>query len=58
MNENLAKYISSALRNAAIDQAIYESIESKLTAHHQSNDLHKPQFIVDARFSLRLEEVA
>jgi hypothetical protein len=58
MNENLAKYISSALRNTTIDQAIYKSIESKLTVHHPSNDFHKPQFIVDTRFSLRLEEVA
>ncbi len=58
MNENLAKYISSALRNTTIDQAIYESIESKLIVHHPSNDLDKPQFIVGARFSLRLEEVA
>jgi len=58
MNENLTKYISSALRNASIDQAIYESIESKLTAQHQSNDLSKPPFIVDTRSSLRLEDVA
>ena len=58
MNENLVKYISSALRSAAMDQSISESIESKLTNFQKSTDLHQHQFLVDARFSLRLEEVA
>ena len=57
MNENLAKYIASALRNGANEQLPSNSWEEGSSSHDWSTDAFKPQFLVDGKFSLRLDEV-
>jgi hypothetical protein len=57
MNENLAKYIASALRNGANEQLPSNSWEEGSSSHDWSTDTFKPQFLVDGKFSLRLDEV-
>jgi hypothetical protein len=57
MTENLAKYISLALRKGENGQSLIDSMGLKEVPNHQLTDLHQSQFLIDGRFSLRLDEV-
>jgi hypothetical protein len=58
MTENLAKYLPFALRTRGGEEITLSYIEKKLLNQNQDIDSDKKCFLVDSRFSLRLDEVA
>jgi len=57
MNTSLTKYLSGVLRNEVEHIGAIEPKESNLQASAYSLDRNINQFIVDKKFSLRLDEV-
>ena len=57
MNKSLTKYLSGVLRNEVEHTSAIEPKESNLQASAYLLDRNINQFIVDKRFSLRLDEV-
>jgi hypothetical protein len=57
MNKNLTKYLCDVFRNEAQSKNIREPLESKIQESHYLVDRNINQFIVDKKFSLRLDEI-
>jgi len=57
MNKSLTKYLSGVLRNEVEHTDAVEPKESNLQASAYLLDRNINQFIVDNKFSLRLDEV-
>jgi len=57
MNKSLTKYLSGVLRNEVEHTSAIEPKESNLQASAYLLDRNINQFIVDIKFSLRLDEV-
>ncbi|MEA9603642.1 hypothetical protein VC159_04150 [Polynucleobacter sp. JS-JIR-II-c23] len=57
MTENLAKYLPLALRIGVDEKSTIENIEKEIFSHNQRVDSHQNQFLMDGRFSLRLDEI-
>jgi hypothetical protein len=57
MNTSLTKYLSGVLRNEVEYTGAVESKESNLQSSAYLLDRNINQFIVDKKFSLRLDEV-
>jgi len=57
MNKSLTKYLSGVLRNEVEHNGAVEPKESNLQASAYLLDRNINQFIVDKKFSLRLDEV-
>jgi hypothetical protein len=57
MNSNLPKYLSDVLRNEVQHKGNLENKERNLQASGHLLDRNHNQFIVDKRFSLRLDEI-
>jgi hypothetical protein len=57
MNKNLTKYLFDLFRNEVPSKDIRETLESNIQASHHLVDRNINQFIVDKKFSLRLDEI-
>jgi hypothetical protein len=57
MNVNLSKYLSDVLRNEVQSYPTQASPEFNIPASDRLTDPKINQFIVDKRFSLRLDEI-
>jgi hypothetical protein len=57
MNANLTKYLSDVFRNEVQRNAAIELKEGNLKASPDLLDRNMKQFVVDKRFSLRLDEL-
>ena len=57
MNSNLSKYLAEVFRNGVQRKTTLENKESNLQASDHLPDRNQKQFIVDKRFSLRLDEI-
>jgi len=57
MNKNLTKYLSDVFRNEIGHEATLEPKESSLQQGSHLLDRNIKQFVVDKRFSLRLDEI-
>ena len=57
MTENLAKYIPLALRIGSAENAQAKGIVGDGRAQNQAAVMNKNFFLVDAKFSLRLDEI-
>jgi len=56
MNANFNKYLSEVFRNEVQDKTKFESQEHQVGISH-FNDSKINQFLVDRRYSLRLDEI-
>jgi hypothetical protein len=57
MNKNLTKYLSDVFRNEVPSKDIREPLESNIQSSQHLVDRNINQFIVDKKFSLRLDEI-
>jgi len=57
MNKNLTKYLSDVFRNEVSSKDIREPLESNIQSSPHLVDRNINQFIVDKKFSLRLDEI-
>jgi hypothetical protein len=57
MNANLTKYLSDVFRNEVEIDATSESQKHSQKAASHLRDQNTKQFILDKRFSLRLDEI-
>ncbi|QWE01851.1 hypothetical protein [Polynucleobacter sp. JS-JIR-II-b4] len=57
MTENLVKYLPLALRIGVDGKSTIEKIEKEIISQNQPLDSHQNQFLMDGRFSLRLDEI-
>jgi hypothetical protein len=57
MNANLTKYLSDVFRNEVQHDTVTETKESSLQGGPYLLDRNTKQFIVDEKFSLRLDEI-
>jgi hypothetical protein len=57
MNKNLTKYLSDVFRNEAQSKDIRELLEINIQASRHLVDRNINQFIVDKKFSSRLDEI-
>jgi hypothetical protein len=57
MNKNLTKYLSDVFRNEAQSKDIRELLEINIQARQHLVDRIINQFIVDKKFSSRLDEI-
>jgi hypothetical protein len=57
MNKNLTKYLSDVFRNEAQSKDIRELLEINIQARQHLVDRNINQFIVDKKFSSRLDEI-
>lgn len=57
MNKNLTKYLSDVFRNEAQSKDIRELLEINIQARQYLVDRNINQFIVDKKFSSRLDEI-
>ena len=57
MNTNLTKYLSDVLRNEVEHTVVIDPKESNLQSRTYLLDRKINQFVVDKRFSLRLDEI-
>ena len=57
MTENLAKYIPLALRVGSIGKSQDQSVKGDANKQNQTMLMDKNPFLVDAKFSLRLDEI-
>jgi hypothetical protein len=58
MNANLTKYLSDVLRNEVEHTAAIDPKESNLQARPYLLDRNINNFLVDKKFTLRLDEIA
>ncbi|MBU3628657.1 hypothetical protein [Polynucleobacter sp. AP-Reno-20A-A9] len=57
MTENLAKYLPLALRIGVDGKLTFENVENETIFQNQQLDSHQNPFLMDGRFSLRLDEI-
>lgn len=57
MTENLTKYLPLAFRIGINGKFTIENVENETIPHNQPLDSHQNQFLMDGRFSLRLDEI-
>ena len=57
MTENLAKYIPLALRIGSAGNSYFQEISTGSEQQNQVMAMDKNPFLVDAKFSLRLDEI-
>ena len=57
MTENLAKYLPFALRVGSDTKLVSEQLEKKMIRQNQAPYNNREHFLVDAKFSLRLDEI-
>jgi hypothetical protein len=57
MNKNLTKYLSDVFRNEAQNKDTRELLEINIQASRHLVDRNINQFVVDKKFSLRLDEI-
>ena len=57
MNENLTKYLSDVFRNEVNGNLTRESMRDDKQAGRELVDRNVNQFLLDKRFSLRLDEI-
>jgi hypothetical protein len=57
MNENLTKYLSDVFRNDVKGNLTRESMRDDKQAGRELVDRNVNQFLLDKRFSLRLDEI-
>ena len=57
MNVKLTKYLSDVFRNEVQQRSNLENTESNLQSSSHSIDRGHTQFILDNRYSLRLDEI-
>jgi len=57
MNANLTKYLSHVLRNEVEHTVAIDPKESNLQSRTYLSDRKINQFVIDKRFSLRLDEI-
>ena len=57
MNKNLTKYLSDVFRNEVPSKDMREPLESNIQSSQHLVDRNINQFIVDKKFSLRLDEI-
>jgi len=57
MNKNLTKYLSDVFRNEAQSKDTRELLEINIQASRHLVDRNINQFVVDKKFSLRLDEI-
>lgn len=57
MTENLVKYLPLAFRIGSAGKSTIENIENEIISHGTQLDPHQNQFLMDGKFSLRLDEI-
>jgi hypothetical protein len=57
MTENLAKYLPFALRVGVDNHLVSEQLQKKIIRQNQVPNSSKDHFLVDEKFSLRLDEI-
>ncbi len=57
MTENLVRYLPLALRIGVDEKSIIKNIEKEIISQNQQLDSHQNHFLMDQRFSLRLDEI-
>lgn len=57
MTENLARYLPMALRIGIDGKYTVENIEKEISSQNQQLDSDHNPFLMDGKFSLRLDEI-
>jgi hypothetical protein len=58
MTNNLLAYLPKALRKTGDTKSVLKPAEAKNPVQNKTQDSYKNRFLVDSRFSLRLDELA